>query len=171
MIEFMVIALPRSGTAWAANWLTTAETLCLHDPLWSMHYDELDSYRSAKRVGVACTGLWRFPRWLAAHPAKKLIVHRPLGEIRASCDRIGMPSAAFEIGAWLDDIKGLHVSHRELFTDGKRIWRHLIGATPRFDEERYNLLRTLRIERDLHQVHIDPEASRRLLRELAEAAT
>ena len=27
-----VFALPRSGTAWLANWLTTDRSLCLHDP-------------------------------------------------------------------------------------------------------------------------------------------
>ena len=29
----MVIGLPRSRTTWMANWLTTTDTLCLHDPL------------------------------------------------------------------------------------------------------------------------------------------
>jgi len=27
MINFMIVALPRSGTTWAANWLTTDTTL------------------------------------------------------------------------------------------------------------------------------------------------
>lgn len=89
MIDFMVIGLPRSGTAWAANWLTTDTTFCLHDPLAKYHHTELDGLVSDKRLGVACTGLWTQPEWLNAHPAKKVILHRPLEEINRSLKAIG----------------------------------------------------------------------------------
>lgn len=169
MIEFMVIAAPRSGTAWAANWLTTADSLCIHDPLWTMHYDQLDAYKSEKRVGISCTGIWRFTGWLNAHPAKKVIVHRPLREVNASLVAIGMPIERLGFPE-LHKINGLHVSFRDLFHDGGRIWKHLMPGLA-YDEERYKALRKLKVHRDLAKIEVNQEASRRLLRELATGAT
>jgi hypothetical protein len=81
VIDFIVVGLPRSGTAWAANWLTTDTTHCIHDPIAKHHHTELDDLSSSKHLGVSCTGLWRFPDWLNKHPAKKVILRRDRAEI------------------------------------------------------------------------------------------
>ncbi len=57
MLSFMLLAAPRSATAWAANWLTTDTTLCLHElsTRWAM--EELDNVPCGKVLGVVCTAL------------------------------------------------------------------------------------------------------------------
>ena len=89
MIDFMLLASPRSGTTWAANLLTTDTTLCLHDPLFTHHYSELDGIESNKRLGVSCTGLCLFPEYVNSHQARKVVLHRDLREINRSLDAIG----------------------------------------------------------------------------------
>lgn len=170
MIEFMVIAAPRSGTAWASAWLNTADTVCLHDPLWAFHYEDLERYQTRKTLGISCTGMVHFPDWLNRHHARKVIVHRPLHEIRASCVRMGMPELPETTPAALHRVKGLHVNWLDLFDTPKagRIWRHLLPDLS-FDEERHRHLATLNIQRDLSKVEVNREASKRLLEELRSA--
>ena len=105
MIEFMVIAHPRSGTTWAANWLTTDTTLCLHDPLAYRHYAEWDDFESSKMLGVSDCGVCAFPDFLNSHPARKVILHRDRKEIAES---LGMPEFLLSPDH-LDEIQGMHV--------------------------------------------------------------
>lgn len=165
MIDFMVIAAPRSGTAWAANWLTTDQSLCLHDPLWENHYEELDARKPPGRLfGIACTGVALFPDWVNRHPARKVILHRDLAEIDASLAKIGAESIA---GTWhgvLDRIQGTHVHWREIFEAPARLYEFLLQRP--FDAARHALLRTLLIERDLDQVALNVNSAARLVQEL-----
>ncbi len=41
MKPFVIIGLPRSMTAWLANWFTTAKSICYHEGI--IHYGELDN--------------------------------------------------------------------------------------------------------------------------------
>lgn len=162
MIDFMVIGLPRSGTAWAANWLTTDTTLCLHDPLAKYHHTELDGLVSDKRLGVACTGLWMVPEWINAHPAKKVILHRPLEAINRSLKAMG----AMQLGdVSLDHINGLHVDCEALWSDPEPIWNHLTGLP--MDWERHALLSTLNVQIDFDRTPVDRAIVRRYLENFA----
>jgi hypothetical protein len=161
MIAFMLIAGPRSGTTWAANWLTTDTTLCLHDPLYQHHYTELDNYRSGKTVGVACTGLYNFPEWVNAHPAPKVVLRRPQREITASLRDIGLPSIDV---SGLNRIKGLHVSWGDLFDNPKAIYETLLGKP--FDAERHALLRGIHMQPEFETVTINKAVTRRLIDEV-----
>jgi hypothetical protein len=162
VIEFMVIGLPRSGTAWAANWLTTDTTQCLHDPIAKHHHADLDAIASAKRLGVACTGLWMHQDWLNAHPAKKVILHRDQAEVAQSLDSLGFPDLPFPS---LDGIGGLHVDWRDLWSNPKPLWAHLVG-TP-FDAERHRLLKELNVQVDFDRVTVDRTAAARYLEKFA----
>lgn len=165
MIKFMVLAAPRSGTAWAANLLTTDTSLCLHDPLWETHYADLDRYQTTKRFGISCTGSWMFPEWVNNHPAKKVILHRPLVDINESLREIGLPEMSEDHHARLSKINGLHLSWTDLFKSPKQIYEYLLERE--FDAERFRLLRTLNVQSDLEKIEVNPHASRRLLKELA----
>ena len=57
MLDFMVVGLPRSGTAWLANWFTTERAMCWHEPLWTRSLDELDAMKGAGMFGIADTQL------------------------------------------------------------------------------------------------------------------
>lgn len=162
MIEFMVIGLPRSGTAWASNWLTTDKTHCLHDPLALHHHSELDGLVSNKRLGVACTGLWAHADWLNAHPAKKVILHRPIEAINRSLEALGVdPYQAYT----LDHIQGLHVDHEALWSDPETIWQHLTGLP--MDWERHKLLASLNVQVGFDRTPADPAIVKRYMEQFA----
>lgn len=163
----MVIAAPRSGTAWAANWLTTDTTLCLHDPLWRQHYESLDSIASQKRLGVACTGLAQFQRYTLAHKARKVILHRDLREIDASLAAIGMPPCDPDFDGLLSAIPGMHVHWSALFESPRAIYEHLLERP--FDAERHRALCDLEVQTRFEGIKVDKLATARLIAELQAA--
>lgn len=158
MIEFMVIANPRCGTAWAANWLTTDTTHCIHDPIAKFTHLELDGLTSAKRLGVACTGLGMFPEWLNSHPARKVILHRDPDDIAQSLDRLGFDMLPFP---YLSKIEGMHVPWTDLWNKPWPIWHHLIG-TP-FDLGRHDFLKELNVQVDFDRVKVDRAVAQKYL--------
>ena len=160
MIEFMLIAAPRSGTTWAANWLTTDTTVCLHDPLYKYHYSDLDSIHSDKVMGVSCTGLANFPDWLNKHPARKVIAHRKQEEISKSLSRIGLPDVQLDLTA----IEGRHVVWHELFERPQLIYEYLLQKP--FDAERHSLLKDMHMQPRFETIKVSPAATRRLVNEV-----
>jgi len=165
VIEFMVICTPRSGSAWASNWLSTDHTLCLHDPLWRHHYSELDSLESDKVLGVACTGLALFPEFVNKHPARKVILHRDPAEVDASLIAMGVePLGKPWIGA-LDRIVGVHAQWTDIFEPPKA--RHLYEFLLQrpFDAKRHEMLVKLNVQMDFEKMKPDRVAARRLFAE------
>ena len=142
MIEFMVIGLPRSRTTWLANLLTTTATFCMHDPLSQYTFPELNQYTCKKTFGIADTAIYSLLGGrLNAHPAKKLIIHRPISEINAS---LGRHQVSQSDADELDKIKGLHIDFKDINKMGKRIWKHLIGTE--FDSERFDELTLMNVQ-------------------------
>ena len=76
MMDFIVTGLPRSGTTWVANWLTTDTTLCIHDPLYKYHLEDLDNIETNKKLGISCTAIWRAPEFFVAFYASKLLCRK-----------------------------------------------------------------------------------------------
>lgn len=168
-IAFMVIGAPRSGTAWAANWLTTADTLCLHDALFTHTPEDLDKLECSRLLGVADTGLWRFPQWVKGHPAKKVILHREGKEIDESLKRAGLPPLDPAYWRALYDIQGLHIDWRVLFDRPDMIHHYLFGPKP-FDFERHTLLTELNVQADFEKIDPDPAVTRALLERMRSAS-
>jgi hypothetical protein len=166
MIDFMVLAAPRSGTTWAANWLTTDFTTCLHDPLFTHHYDALDSIPSTKVLGLSCTALWMWPTWVNAHPARKVILHRPMEEVNASLEELGLPPMALDTEARLFEIEGMHVPYTDLFEKPTRMYEFLTGRP--FDQERHTQLLDMHIQPKFSSIKLDVRSAQRLMRELSE---
>lgn len=164
MIEFMLIAAPRSGTTWAANWLTTDTTLCLHDPLWTRHYSELDEVKSTKHIGISCTGIMHFHAFVNAHPARKVILHRDLNEINDSLRAIGLTDMEQKYIDALDKIKGIHCHWEEIFSNPSPIYEYLLQLP--FDEERHKLLKEIEMQPLFSGLTIGKDTTRRLLEEL-----
>lgn len=111
MINFMLLGGPRSGTTWAANWLTTDHTLCLHDPL--MVYTRVQMSQMSipdKKLGIACTGSLLFPEFVNSVKCPKVVIFRDVDAINNSLDRLGLPQmAAAEHYARIDAIQGGHL--------------------------------------------------------------
>lgn len=158
MLDFMVISLPRSGSTWAANWLSAGPVFAMHDPLWQIHHLELDAmvptFGAAQLTGIACTGLWRWPEFVNAHPARKVILHRPPAEVAASLERLGLPPLPEGAERALRSIEGMHVPHTALFRrrHACQIWQHLTGGAVPFDRARHERLCEMRIEPQLDKV-------------------
>ncbi len=163
-IDFMLLAAPRSGTTWAANWLTTDQTICVHDPLLKWTRDELMTLESPRRLGVACTGLALFPDWVNAHPARKVILRRPLEEVDQSLLEIGMTPCSAQWQGVLDKIEGVHVDWQEMFVRPQAIFEYLLDLP--FDPERWALLREFNVQPHFQQLSINREATTRLMNEL-----
>lgn len=166
MIEFMVIAAPRSGTTWVSNWLTTDTTLCLHDPLYQIHYEDFDKLESSKVLGISCTGMGYFPDWLNAHPSRKVILHRDLSEINKSMEAIGLPSIEQNYLDSLSKINGIHVDWMDIFNNPKDIYEYLTGF--QFNEERHALLRGIEMQPKFSGLKVGHEVTKRLMQELGE---
>jgi len=165
MIDFMVVALPRSGTTWAANWLTTDTTLCLHDELAYRTCYEIDrDYKTKKKLGLSDTGLFIYQDKLNKHPAKKVILHRDIEEINASLAELGLNPIP-DVSSWLDSIDGLHVHYTDLFNNPEPIWKHLIGTE--FDVERYILLKQMQVQPEFAALApVSKDAVRRYFEEI-----
>lgn len=160
----MLISAPRSASTWAANWLTTDASLCLHDPLWRWHYSELDAIKSDKMLGIACTGIALFPEWVNAHPARKVILHRPLHEVDASLTRIGLTPCGAQWEGALERIRGVHLDWTDLFERPKNIYEYLLDQP--FDADRHAMLREMNVQPCFAKLSIDRGATARLIREL-----
>lgn len=164
MISFMVIGAPRSGTTWAANWLTTDSVHCIHDPLYHTHYEDWDKLECGVPLGVSCTGIWRWPDWVNSHPSKKVILHRDIGEVDESLVSIGLPAIG---SADLGSIQGLHVNYLDLFEEraALEIWEYLIG--PGFNRLRHQELRLIEMQPHFLGLSVGPDVTRRLRKELS----
>lgn len=170
-LHFMILGFPRSGTTWAANLLTTSKTHCVHDPLYRWHYTDIDkelaNIARSKTVGISCTGLWRWPEWVNAHPSRKVVLHRDTGGVRDSLSKKGL--CGFEetddSALWL--INGEHYNYDDLFnvTLARDIWSYV--TTEEFDEVRYAELVRSRVEPTPAAMTGDPELYNRLAFELA----
>jgi hypothetical protein len=163
-IEFMVIAAPRSGTTWAANWLTTDTTLCLHDPIFNYHYSELDNVASKHKLGISCTGLMYFPEWLNNHPARKVVLHRDNQEIRDSIAKLGFPPTDEDYSETLNVIDGQHYAWSDIFDNPKPIYEYLLDKE--FDAERHSELKKVWMEPNFNQVNPTAGALHRIFDEL-----
>lgn len=165
MIQFMVIAAARSATTWVSNWLTTDTTLCMHDPLWTYHYTDLDQIQSSRMLGISCTGIALFPDWLSAHPARKVVLHRDSSEINASLNAIGLPPLDDDWVPRLDNIQGMHCHWQDVFERPQRIYEYLIQRP--MDWERHALLTKIRMQPCFEALQPSKEVGARLIAELA----
>lgn len=168
MVEFMIVALPRSGTTWAANWLTTDTTLCLHDPLYTTHYSGWDAIQTEKTLGISCTGIVHFPDWLNQHPARKVILHRPIVEINQSVEAIGLPRVAPTLEHSLNRVEGMHVYWTDIFDKPKGIYEFLTGLE--FDAERHAFLKDIEMQPNFEGLSVGREVTLRLMNELMSIA-
>lgn len=154
MMDFAVFALPRSGTAWLANWLTTGESLCLHDPFAASMPEHWDA--GGKRLGISCTGSYLFPRWVASLDCPIAVIERDPGECETSLRAAGLPCDVKPLKRALDAVQARRWRFDDLWNEGKAraLWTHLLPHVP-FDAARHRLLLDLRIETKTRTADMD----------------
>lgn len=164
MISFMVIAGERSGSTWAANWLTTATQHCVHDPLYRYRLDQLDDLHfGTKRVGLSCTALaYVAPGWLDKHQARKVIIHRPEEEIAASWSKCGVDKHIGGTEERLNKIEGFHVDFQSLFDPAHaRVISEYLGVP--FDAVRHYELLQMNVQPHWAAVKIEKQPVTQLI--------
>lgn len=163
-IQFMILALPRSGTAWLSNWMTTPTTRCIHDPLFKYpNLSQLESLRSEKLLGISDTGIYlKYNSWVRNHPARKVGLIRPRAEVNASLDRMGFrPLTVTDYHrtlAALRDLPGIVMVDWASAMGSASVWDHLLPGVPYDDERTQDLLR-LNVQRaDFTGIRITEDA-------------
>ena len=153
MIDFAVFALPRSGTAWLANWLTTDKSLCLHDPFAASMPEH---WEANGRFGIACTGSYLFPKWLATLDCPIAVIERDPGECAASLRAHDLPDDVTALKRALDATDGRRWRFGDLWNEDKArdLWAFLLPGIA-FDAQRYRLLRSLRVETKTRTADMD----------------
>lgn len=145
MLDFIVLGLPRSGTTWLANWLTTADSLCVHDPFAHRLPEQVAAMRDRARLGIACTGTYLMPALLAAHTGPIAVIERDPAACTASLRRAGLDPVLMP--ERLRDVRGRRWRFEDLWIEEKarELWAFLLPDVA-FDATRYRLLRDMRIE-------------------------
>lgn len=176
VIDFMLIGLPRSGTTWAANWLTTEDSFCLHDPLYKIHYADWDKSENKifpygvgySKIGVSCTGIWRFPEFVNKHPAKKVVLVRDFNEVQYSMSRMGLPELPKMTDMALMKIRAPRFMYSDLFRSkpARKLWEYLLGDADSFCPIRHARLCEMYLQPCFNKLEMNLEVTIRLRDEL-----
>lgn len=147
MLDFAVFGLPRSGTAWIANWLTTDSTLCRHDP-FADGLPETWAFDHRKR-GVACTGGYLFPQWVDSLQCPIAVIERDVNDCEASSNEIGFHGVE-PLARWLAQVKARRWRFEDLWREESacELQAFLLPDLP-FDVVRYRQLKQMNVQRDM----------------------
>jgi hypothetical protein len=168
MMDFQLIALPRSGTTWAANWLTSDGAICYHDPLSSRTLETLGTHEPGREWGVSCTGLWLFDEWLESYNCPRVILERDISEINASLTDIGLKCLPAWCESKFKELPGNRFHYSALFDpDGaEEIWSIL--RETKFDKERHKILCEMSIQPDFTKWKPDAAIMQELMKGIHE---
>ena len=152
MIDFMIVALPRSRTTWLANFLTTDKTFCFHDPLAEMSsYRELFALKTDRITGIADTGIGYFD--LAEFHCPKVIIERDLSAVNAEMSAmLGMDIDLSDLSRRIASIEGLRIGFDEINDRLEEIWDHCTGLP--FDSLRAEHLKNMNVQ--VRELPINP---------------
>lgn len=144
-VDFIVLGLPRSGTTWLSNWLTTDRSLCLHDPFSRTLPEHWDA--GGKRLGIACTGAYMLPGWLGQQDAPTAIIERDHAACDASLAVMGLPATTARMRCLLNVADGRRWQFSDIWIEDKarELWAFLLPGIA-FDAPRYRLLRNMQIQ-------------------------
>jgi hypothetical protein len=132
--------MPRSGSAWLANFLTSDGLVCHHDPLGRMSFPEVNNLDAA-----VDTGAYLFKDYLRANKYFALV--RDVVECNESLKRLGLPEIAEDQRL---EIPTFH--YEKMFDVGylAEVWSQVRGIG--FDSERAKFLIDLNVQHRLDRV-------------------
>lgn len=154
-IDYLILTLPRSGSAWLANFLSHGPSLCLHEPLADVR-DLRDLQRPAGwagLLGVIDSGAWMQMDRLPA-VGRIFALERSHREVARSLRRLELaPDVDFE--AFDRVTAGLPKFQYESLFDVEyleQLWMMVVGAEHPFDAARAKQLVGMRVTVDLSQL-------------------
>lgn len=151
---FFIYSLPRSGSAWLSQFLSQPGSFCYHEPLAdSPGFIQRLEDRPEWVVGGIDTSFYKLEAQLPS-AFHCYALHRPLGEIRASSERLGFRlDWGTEFSRFKERVVGLHVIYYHLLSDIKYLedlWAEVVRT--KFDRERAEYLMEMNIQRSINSV-------------------
>ncbi len=148
-MNYFIAALPRSRTAWLAEFMTHGESYCFHEAManCSTHAEVMNKLSGYKHVGNSDSGLMFFPIKKYYPDSPVLIVERDLDEICDSLEKIGLFNDnayrfLVECKRLLDKMDGRRVDFHAM--NYKEIWEYLVGDG--YDSERADRLDKINVQ-------------------------
>jgi hypothetical protein len=140
--DFIVLGLPRSGTAWLSVWLD-----CHHDPQGWMLPEQI-------RGGMVCTGAHLLPSWLQAQRCPVAIIERDHRDCDVSLRRIGLVETTARERELFAQVEGRRWRFADIWEEDKarELWAFLVSRP--FDADRYHRLKRMRIELREHTTNL-----------------
>ena len=129
--RFVITGLPRSGTTWMANFYTTDNVICLHDPIGAAFTPiELVNYDPGYPFGISCTSAWMFPGFLeqcVLQGARIMIIDRPINEVNNSLLELSFDPMPPETQSMFAGVPGPRVPFKSIFdsVEQRKIWNWL----------------------------------------------
>lgn len=155
MKHFFIYSLPRSGSAWLSQFLSQPGSFCYHEPLadWPDGFlDKLEARpepctgaidTSAYNVNIGFSKDW-----------KVFALHRPLGEIRLSSEKLGFcvnwDNAYTKFRAKVDNVEVIQYHLLSDIVYLRDLWHRVVGKG--FDQERTEYLMEMNIQRSVNSV-------------------
>ena len=146
MIDFMVLALPRSGTAWVANLLTTDSSLCIHEAFMDHSINDLDTRPHDGMLGIAETSAFTKVDEINQHSAKKLVIERPFNEVNESIAKLGFKAMPLYSDDLMIQLKGYRIAFKDLFNYDIMAEAYYYLLRKELNQERHRMLCQMNIE-------------------------
>lgn len=146
MIDFMVLGLPRSGTAWASNLLTTDTSLCIHEAFMNHSIDDLNNQSYDGLLGIAETSAFTKVDEINQHSAKKLVIERPFNEVNESIVRLGFKALPTYSDDLMIQLKGYRIVFKDLFNYDIMAEAYYYLLRKELNQERHRILCQMNIE-------------------------
>lgn len=162
----MVLGLPRSGTTWAANWLTSDGAICYHDPLAKIDLDQLAQHNPGREWGISCTGAWLFPEFMKRNKCRSIVLERDIESVNHSLNEIGLPDVPVWFLPLFAAAPGKRMPFSALFDEegAREIWQHLRPGV-RFDRDRWLQLREISVQPNFDVWTFDRDIAARLMQQ------
>lgn len=145
-MSFFILGLPRSRTAWLANFLTYDGLFCHHEGIDGC--SSMDEYKEKiGDDGDSCTGLVMLDIDRYFPDAKKVIIDTSIDKaVKFGLDAYGvdMTDMMKQAKNKLDNTDGLHINLDDMNNRLRDIWEYITDKP--FNEKRANLLTKLNIQ-------------------------
>lgn len=155
-MNFFVIGLPRSRTAWLANFLTK-ERFCYHEGFDNCNTIQEYKNKLGPDKGDSSTGLMLL-NMKEEFPGCPIVIIE--NDLRKSAHYAYKTYGYYDINFieylndCLNNVDGLRVKYDDIDQRLPEIWEHLIGTE--YDSERAELLKSLKVEiKDPHAFNLD----------------
>lgn len=146
--DFLILSLPRSGSAWLANFLTWGDCFCYHE--LAAERPGLDLERQAPVTGAIDTGIWMLPKQLPAG-VRLYGLRREPRRVSRSLRAVDLPVDP-DYDLFREMTRDLVTFEYERLYDVdylRGVWRTIAGPNSQFHSERARRLIPMNVQRDL----------------------